>query len=134
MNRHEELEDVVVDWCAPLLDPGLLTAEMHGPFKPIIRIYLSEARAGHDEGRIPFVPYTNGTWIKHYRDNRADAPDIDVLLMETSPPDKNGFLTFGHTVWESRYHTKTTKTVIAEMDHNIFRSHGDTSIHVSEVD
>lgn len=134
VNRHEELEDVVVDWCAPLLDPGLLTAEMYGPFRPIIRIYLSEARLGHDEGRIPFVPYTNGTWVKHYRDNRADAPDIDVLLMETSPPDKNGFLTFGHSVWESRYHTKTAKTVIAEMDHNIIRSHGDTSIHVSEVD
>jgi 4-hydroxybutyrate CoA-transferase len=134
MNRHQELKDVIVDWCAPLLDPGVLSAEMYGPFKPIIRIYLSEARAGHDEGRIPFVPFTNGTWIKHYRDNRDDAPEIDMLLMEVSPPDKNGFMTFGNGVWESLYHTKTAKIVIAEMDRNIIRVHGDAAIHVSEVD
>ena len=106
LDRHEELREVLVDYCAPILDPGLLSAERQQSFNPLIRIYLSEARTGHDEGRIPFVPYTNGTWVKLYRDARPQAPPIDVLIMEMSPPDRNGFLTFGGSVWESHFHSK----------------------------
>ena len=134
LDRHEELREVLVDYCAPILDPGLLSAERQQSFNPLIRIYLSEARTGHDEGRIPFVPYTNGTWVKLYRDARPQAPPIDVLIMEMSPPDRNGFLTFGGSVWESHFHSKSAGLVIAEIDEHIIRSHGDTAVHVSEVD
>jgi hypothetical protein len=85
LDRHEELREVLVDYCASPSDPGLLSAERQQSFTPLIRIYLSEARTGHDEGRIPFVPYTNGTWVKLYRDARPQAPPIDVLIMEMSP-------------------------------------------------
>ncbi|MBW2084521.1 MAG: acetyl-CoA hydrolase/transferase family protein [Deltaproteobacteria bacterium] len=132
--RQDELRDVQVEVCAPAIDPGWLSPGMEKSFDIIARTYLHQARQGHDEGRIHFLPYTNGTWFKPYRDNRPGARDIDVLLMEVSPPDENGFCTFGFVVWEKRNYATKAKTVIAEIDSLQIRSHGDTAIHVSEID
>jgi 4-hydroxybutyrate CoA-transferase len=54
--------------------------------------------------------------------------------MEVSPPDENGFCTFGQVAWEKRNYTGRAKTIIAEIDTYQIRSHGDTSVHVSEID
>jgi len=132
--RRDELRDVQVEVCAPAFDPGWLSPGMEESFEVIVRIFLHLSRQGHDEGRIHFLPYTNGTYFKPYYDNRPGAREIDILLMEVSPPDENGFCTFGQVAWEKRNYTGRAKTIIAEIDTYQIRSHGDTSIHVSEVD
>jgi 4-hydroxybutyrate CoA-transferase len=133
--RQEELQDVTVEVQAPRYDPGWLSPGMEGSFNVIVRIYMGPvARQGHDEGTVTFLPYTNGTWFKPYRDNRAVERDIDVFLVDVSPPDENGFMTFGAYLWERRNYAQRAKTIIAEIDPHQIRSHGDTSIHVSEVD
>ena len=133
--RHDELKDVTVEIQAPLSDPGWLSAGMEESFKVIVRIYLGPiAREHHDEGRVAFLPYTNGTWFKPYRDNRPVQRDIDVFLVDVSPPDENGFMNFGAHVWERRQYANRARTIIAEVDEAKIRAHGDTSIHVSEVD
>jgi len=132
--RRDELRDVQVEVCAPAFDPGWLSPGMEESFEVIVRIFLHLSRQGHDEGRIHFLPYTNGTYFKPYYDNRSGAREIDILLMEVSPPDENGFCTFGQVAWEKRNYTGRAKTIIAEIDTYQIRSHGDTSIHVSEVD
>jgi 4-hydroxybutyrate CoA-transferase len=133
--RWNELRNVTIEIQSPLSDPGWLSAGMEESFNVIIRIYLGNlGRAAHDEGRIVFLPYTNGTWFKGYRDNRKMARDIDVLLLDLSPPDENGFMTFGSHVWERRHYAERAKTIIAEIDPNQIKSRGDTAIHVSDVD
>lgn len=132
--RRDELRDVQVEVCAPAFDPGWLSPGMEESFEVIVRIFLHLSRPGHDEGRIHFLPYTNGTYCKPYYDNRPGAREIDILLMEVSPPDENGFCTFGQVAWEKRNYTERAKTIIAEIDTYQIRSHGDTSIHVSEID
>jgi len=132
--RREELQDVTVEICTPLSDPGWLSPGMEDSFNVIIRIFLTAARQAHDEGRIPFLPYTNGTWIKPYRDNRATRRDIDVFIVEVSPPDEHGFCYFGQGVWESGFFSRQAKTVIAEVDEYLVRLRGDAGIHVSEID
>ena len=132
--RRGELRDVKVEICNPLFDPGWLLPGMEESFEIIIRIFLQAARIGHDEGRIPYLPYTNGTWIKPYRDNRPMNRDVDVFLVEVTPPDENGFCNFGYQIWESSYYAKRAKTVIAEIDESLIRARGDTSIHISEID
>ncbi|MBW2053612.1 MAG: hypothetical protein JRI85_15440, partial [Deltaproteobacteria bacterium] len=132
--RQSELRNVNVEICTPFSDPGWLQEGMEESFNIIIRIYLNLARPAHDEGRIPFLPYTNGTWIKPYRDNRPMDRDVDVVLVEVSPPDEHGFCYFGNGVWESSYYAKRAKTVIAEMDESFVRLRGEAALHVSEID
>lgn len=135
VDRQSELKDVTVEIQAPLSDPGWLSPGMEESFNIIVRIYLGPvARDAHDEGRIAFLPYTNGTWFKSYRDNRPGHREIDVFLVDVSPPDENGFMNFGAHVWERRQYANRAKTIIAEIDENKIRACGDTSIHVSEVD
>ena len=134
VERAGELRNVTVEIQAPP-DPGWLSPGMEDSFTIIPRIYLGpRGREAHDEGRVSFLPYTNGTWFKIYRDNRPVKRDVDVLLVDVSPPDKNGFMTFGGAVWERREYAGRARTIIAEIDPNHIRSHGDTFIHVSQVD
>lgn len=133
--RQNELRDVKIEVQAPIVDPGWLSEGMEESFEIITRIYLAPlARPGHDEGRIQFLPYTNHTWIKPLRDNRPMTREIDVFLVEVSEPDENGFVTFGPHVWERREYANHAKMIIAEIDRNLIRSHGDTFLHVSQID
>lgn len=132
--RRDELSDVTAEYQAPIFDPGWFSPEMEDTFKIITRIFLGGfARPLHDQGRIHFLPYTNGTWFKVYRDDRPRR-NLDVTLIEVSPPDENGFMNFGSQVWERRHYADHADTVIAEIDNHLIRSHGDTQLHVSQVD
>lgn len=132
--RHEDLRDVTAEYQAPVFDPGWFATEMEDTFKIITRIYLGPlARPLHDEGRIHFLPYTNGTWFKVYRDGRPSR-NMDVTLVEVSSPDEKGFMSFGFQVWEKRNFVDHADVVIAEVDDNFIRSHGDARVHVSQVD
>jgi len=134
-SRHGELRGVTVEYQAPAFDPGWLAPGMEDSFRIIVRIYMGgPARLIHDEGRLEFLPYTNGTWSKPYRDNRSEKREIDVFLVGVSPPDENGFMSFGTSVWEMRGYADRAKCVIAEIDSNIMRSRGDTLLHVSQAD
>jgi 4-hydroxybutyrate CoA-transferase len=132
--RKDELRRVRVEVTAPAFDPGWLLPGMEESFEMVARTYLHLARPGHDEGRIQFLPYTNWTWYKPYRDHRQGAGDIDVLLLEVSPPDENGFCSLGGVAWEKNRYLREAKIIIAEIDDYQIRSRGDTAIHLSEID
>ena len=132
--RADELRNVTVEICAPVGDPGWLQPGMEDSFNIVVRTFLHNARLGHDEGRIHFLPTSNGNWFKTYADNRATKQPIDILLMEVSPPDEYGFCSFGFVAWEKRAYSSEARLIIAEIDDRQIRSRGDTSIHVSEID
>jgi 4-hydroxybutyrate CoA-transferase len=132
--RKDELHDVTVEICTAFYDPGWLQPGMEKSFNITMRCYLHLARPAHDEGRIPFIPVTNGTWLKTYRDNRPMDRDIDVFMVVVTPPDENGFCYYANGIWESRTFAGRAKTVIAEMDRFFVKAHGDTAIHISEID
>ena len=132
--RSDELRDVKVEICAPAYDPGWLSEGMEDAFQVIARSYLHLGRVGHDEGRIHYIPYTVGNFFKPYTDDVRGRMPIDVLFMEVSPPDEKGFCSFGWVAWEKRNYSNAARTVIAEIDSNAIRTHGDTTIHVSEID
>lgn len=59
---------------------------------------------------------------------------IDVALISVSPPDKHGYCSLGPSVDISLAATQCAKTVIAQTNKYMPRSHGDGVIHVSEID
>ncbi len=58
----------------------------------------------------------------------------DVVLAHLSPPDKHGFCSFGISVDYTKPAASVAKTLIALVNPNMPRTHGDSFIHVSDLD
>ena len=55
-------------------------------------------------------------------------------MVSVSPPDKNGFCSLGVSVDYTKKAVECAKTVIAEVNKSMPRTHGDSFVHVSEID
>ncbi|MGE3973701.1 MAG: acetyl-CoA hydrolase/transferase family protein [Bdellovibrionales bacterium] len=62
----------------------------------------------------------------------ARAPDVAILHL--SPPDKNGFCSLGTSVDVALAAFQSSKRVIAQLNSQMPRTHGDGFIHISEID
>lgn len=60
--------------------------------------------------------------------------DLDVALMHVSPPDEHGFCSLGSSVDASLAAAQSARHVIAQVNPNVPRSHGDGLIHMSKFD
>ncbi|MEO5361542.1 MAG: GNAT family N-acetyltransferase [Nitrospirota bacterium] len=58
---------------------------------------------------------------------------IDVALVQTSPPDKHGFMSLGISVDIVKAAVETARLVIAQVNTNMPRVHGDGFIHIKDV-
>jgi acyl-CoA hydrolase len=58
---------------------------------------------------------------------------IDVALIHVSPPDKHGFCSLGTSVDITRSAIKNAKYVIAQINKQMPRTHGDGIIHINEI-
>ena len=58
----------------------------------------------------------------------------DVVLIHVSPPDRHGFCSFGISVDYTKPAAQVAKTVVAQVNPKMPRTHGDSFIHVSEID
>ncbi len=67
-------------------------------------------------------------------EGRTDIQAPDVVLLDVSPPDHNGFVSFGAGVWDKKELIHHSRTVIAEVNHSFIRTGGDNFVHLSEID
>lgn len=58
---------------------------------------------------------------------------LDVALVQVSPPDKHGFCSLGTSVDVARTAIKHAKHVIAQVNKQMPRTHGDGIVHISEI-
>jgi acyl-CoA hydrolase len=59
---------------------------------------------------------------------------LDVVLMQVSPPDAHGFVTLGTTIDCTLTAARLARVVIAEVNDQMPRTHGDTAIHICHID
>lgn len=59
---------------------------------------------------------------------------IDVALLHLSPPDRHGFCTLGTSVDVARAAALSAKMIVAQINHQMPRVHGDGFIHIDEID
>jgi acyl-CoA hydrolase len=94
-------------------------------------LFVSDSvRAAVSDGRADFVPVF-----------LSDIPDLfkngqlalDVALVQVSPPDKHGFCSLGVSVDIARTAVSTAKYIIAQVNPNVPRTHGDSLIHVNHI-
>lgn len=58
---------------------------------------------------------------------------VDVALIHVSPPDKHGFCSLGTSVDIARSAVKNAKYIIAQVNEQMPRTHGDGIIHIREI-
>ena len=80
----------------------------HGDFVPV---FLSEIPLLFKNGHLP----------------------IDVAMITVSPPDQHGYCTLGTSVDVARSAVDTAKTIIAQVNPKMPRTHGDGMLHVSKI-
>jgi 4-hydroxybutyrate CoA-transferase len=61
-------------------------------------------------------------------------PPIDTMAVTLSPPDDNGYMSYGTAVWFNPSLAKKAKRIIGEIDERLIRTYGENAIHVSHVD
>jgi acyl-CoA hydrolase/ribosomal protein S18 acetylase RimI-like enzyme len=59
---------------------------------------------------------------------------VDVALIQTSPPDTHGYMSLGISVDITKAAVENASVVIAQVSSHMPRVHGDTFIHIDEVD
>ncbi len=131
VDRADELEGVRIahfhiEGPAPHLAP-----EMAGHFIHQALFIGPNARQAVNEGRAQYIPVF-----------LSDVPDLftsgvmplDVVLLNVSRPDRHGFCSLGTSVLANLAAVRSAKTVIAQINDQIPRTMGDTSIHVSQID
>lgn len=85
---------------------------VNSPYGDYVPIFLSE---------IPYL-FKNGVL------------PLDVAIVQVSPPDQHGYCTLGTSVDAAWTAVRTAKTIIAQVNPKMPRTHGDTHIHVSKFD
>src|SRR2546426_4722248 len=71
---------------------------------------------------------------KTLNEGRADTQPPDVVLLDVSPPDHNGFVSFGTGVWDKKDLVQHSRTVIAEVNPGFIRTGGDNFVHLPRND
>ncbi len=128
--RKEELKDVKIFVRTPSADFGWYDCGWEDSFKVEISYVLPIVRDMMSEHRCDFIPGGLLGITPEY----PVIGDVDVLFIELSPPDENGFCSFGASVWGKKKAIQCAKTVIAEVNKNLIRTYGDNYVHVSEID
>ncbi|MEA2626275.1 MAG: hypothetical protein QOD06_2320 [Candidatus Binatota bacterium] len=124
--RKGELRDVTIstfltpfDWDHPaLLESFSVRTFYTGPFeRPAVR-----------DGRFEYVP------VAQWREGKPPpgfADPMDVALIPISPPDDDGFCSFGGACWFGPTVSKHARILVGEIHHDFIRTGGDNRIHVS---
>ena len=133
--RREELRNVEILTCSPTADPGWYQPGWEGSFIPVIFGYVGDiVRPALDEKRADFIPHIFSCGYKTYDERIHEDKPIDVFLTVVSPPNKQGFCSFGMTMWHKKGFCQRARKVLAEVDENLIRTYGDNFIHISEID
>src|SRR4051794_2982296 len=129
--RAPELTDVSVvhlhtEGPAPHLAP-----EMAGHFRHRALFIGPNARRAVNEGRADFVPVFLSDVPSLFT---SGALPLDAVFINVTPPDAHGFCSLGTSVEAMHAAISTAKVVVAQLNHAMPRTLGESFIHVSQID
>jgi 4-hydroxybutyrate CoA-transferase len=128
--RIEELERVTVAQLVtitkdlPYLDEGRVEKV------EFISSYAGARTRDHiNKGTGAFAP----VFLKDFPRMYSTEYDPDVALIHVTPPDKHGYVSLGVAVDHNKASAEHARVVIAEINDQMPRCHGDCFLHVSEL-
>ena len=90
----------------------------------------SELREPVADGRADFIPVFLSETPALFRTRHP----LDWAMVQLSPPDRHGYCSAGISVDITLSAIRHARHVIAEINPNVPRTHGDTMVHVDRLD
>lgn len=129
--RHQELENVTIYHLHTEGDAPYVKPEYQNAFRVKAMFVGANVRKAVNGGNADYMPIFLSEVPGLFRRNIVP---LDVALIQVSPPDEHGYCTLGVSVDSSRAAVESAKTVIAEVNPSMPRTHGDAFLHVSKID
>ncbi|MEM7181272.1 MAG: acetyl-CoA hydrolase/transferase C-terminal domain-containing protein [Spirochaetota bacterium] len=108
-------------------DIKFVQPEYAGKFFSISLFTGAAMRKPIAEGRADFVPIFLSAIPSLFTSGQVA---LDVAFLQVSPPDKHGYCSLGTSVDTAKAAADTAKILIAEINEQMPRTHGNTSVHI----
>eukprot|EP00794_Sanderia_malayensis_P009661 gene9661-10648_t len=129
--KNADLHDVQL-WHIHTEGPGLCNEpEYEGIFRSVSLFTGPNSRKAIEEGRGDYVPIFLGEIPLLFRRNIVN---IDVALVQVSPPDPHGFCSLGPSVECTRAAIQNAKYIVGLCNPQCPRTFGDSQVHQSHLD
>ncbi len=130
--RRDEITNTEICHLMVFGDAPYMKPEMEKSFRHNGFFLGSNTRKHVNEGRADFMPIFLSEIPALIRHNTKHK--VNVVLIQVSPPDAHGFCSLGVSVDCTKAATEVADYVIAQVNPKMPRSHGDSFIHISEID
>jgi len=121
-----ELVHLHTEGAAPYVDPAC-----NGSFHTRALFVGANVRSAVGTGEADYVPVFLSEVPGLFRNGVLP---LDVAMVQVSPPDRHGLCSLGVSVAASQAAVRAAKTVIAQINPNMPRTHGDGILPVSQID
>lgn len=125
------LKDVELVFISVYGDMHIDKPEYAGIFNINSMFVSASIRKDVNEGRADYVPVFLSEIPELFKQNILP---LDVALVQVSPPDEHGYCSLGVSVDIARSAVNVAKHIIAQVNPNVPRTHGDGLIHSSRFD
>jgi len=129
--RHAELKEVELVSITNIGDIDFDRPEFRKSFFFNSLFVSANTRAVANSYNGDYVPIFLSQIPQLFRQNILP---IDVAFIHVSPPDAHGFCSLGTSVDIARAAVDTAKIIIAQVNPNMPRTHGDGFLHVNRID
>jgi acyl-CoA hydrolase len=129
-NRHDEFENIELVSITNLGDINFDKPEYRKSFFFNSLFVSANTRSVANSGDGDYVPVFLSQIPQLFRKNILP---IDVALIQVSPPDAHGYCTLGTSVDIAKAAVETAKTIIAQVNPKMPRTHGDGFLHIKKI-
>lgn len=129
--RHEELKDVEVIQIHTHGEAKYTEPPYNNSFKLFSCFVGDNVRNSVNTNNGDYIPIflSEIHWLF-----RRNIVPLDVAFIQVSPPDKHGYCSLGVSVDVTLPAIQTAKTVVALINRQVPRTHGDGIIHINNID
>ena len=129
--QGDELQDVEITHILTFAEAPYVQPQYQGAFRVNALFIGGNIRQAVQEGQADFTPVFLSEIPGLFRNGQLP---IDIALISVSPPDEHGFCSFGVEVGTTKPAAESARAIIAEVNHQMPRTLGDSFIHVSQLD
>lgn len=130
VRRRHELRDVQLNHVLLIGTDPIGKPEFEGHFRHNSLFVGPADRAAINDGRADYVPVFLHQIPRLFRDGIIP---LDVAIIQVSPPDEHGFMSFGVEILATKAAADCAKIVIAQVNEHMPRVLGDSFIHISQI-
>lgn len=107
----------------------LAAPELQGHLRQRVFFVGRPSRPAVNAGLADYVPAFLSEIPKLFRSGEQQ---LDTVIIQVSPPDKHGLCSLGISVEATRAALQSAKKIIAQINPNMPRTHGDSFVHLSD--